>query len=213
MILTADDGSKTLFSERFQQTYHSLEGAVMESKYVYIDNGLSYISKGNIVKIVEFGFGTGLNAILTLEEGLKLGNVSILYESLEKYPLTKEVYESLSYQSISPFAAAIQLAEWEKEVPIVPNFTLIKRECDFLEFLPKEDIDLVYFDPFSPDSQPELWSEAQFAKIFLSMRQGGVLVTYSAKGVVKQRLRNVGFEVQRLKGAGKKRHMVRAIKI
>ena len=79
-------------------------------------------------------------------------------------------------------------------------------------FAPSTTYDLIYFDAFAPDKQPELWTLEQFENLYQSLNEGGVLVTYSAKGEVKRNLREAGFSIERLAGPPPKRHVIRATK-
>ena len=222
VIITAD-GSSTYFVPELKETYHSTRGAVSESQHVFIDAGLKPIVAKQLenngkdeknrqvaIRILEMGFGTGLNALLTLlyaEEH----KIAVYYECLEKYPLTKEEVAVLNYPDKDKLAA-LHACAWEEPVQLTADFCLCKHRIDLLDYCPTQIFDLVYFDAFAPDVQPDLWSKDLFAKIHASLSLGGILVTYSAKGTVKSALRAAGFEVQRLPGAVGKRHMIRAVK-
>lgn len=210
-VLTADQ-SPTLYVSELDEHYHSVNGAVRESVHVFINAGLKQIEK-ETVNILEIGFGTGLNTILSYTENIKLKK-RIYYESLEKYPLSSEIINSLQENSVfsSEISKKIQQAIWEKPIKISDNFTLKKIQIDLLDYYPDETFDLIYFDAFSPDKQPELWTEDIFTKLYAATETNGILVTYSAKGIIKQALRKVGFTVKRLKGPEGKRHMVKAVK-
>ena len=210
-----DDGSPTLFVPELNECYHSTRGAVRESLHVFIDAGLREVgsrqsavgSRG--LRVLEVGFGTGLNALLTLlyaEEH----KTTIYYEALEKYPLSEEEAAMLNYPDKDKLAA-LHACAWEKQVQLTTGFTLYKRRIDVLDYKPEQVFDLIYFDAFAPTVQPDLWSGELFAKLRASISSGGILVTYSAKGTVKSALRAAGFTVERLPGAAGKRHMIRAI--
>ena len=209
------DGSKTLFSNRFQQNYHSLSGAVSESKHVFIDAGLKYMDK-NELTIFELGFGTGLNAILTYIQAEKQ-NTKINYYTIEKYPVEISDAQKLNYdlffnqKHLSVFEKLHNL-EWNTKNILNKNFMFKKIKTDFLTYNFESKIDLFYFDAFSFDSQPLLWSADIFKKIYNSMNNNSILTTYSAKGVIKQNIRTAGFYVKRLKGFAEKWHMLRATK-
>lgn len=216
IIITAD-GSPTLFVPELNETYHSMRGAVCESQHVFIDAGLKLVgSRGAkfcaptaTIRILEVGFGTGLNALLTLlyaEEH----KIAVCYEALEKYPLSGEEVAVLNYPDNDKLTA-LHACAWEDPAQLTANFSLHKRQVDLLDYIPEQKFDLIYFDAFAPTVQPELWSREVFAKLHASMLPDGVLVTYSAKGTVKTALRSVGFKVQRLPGAAGKRHMLRAM--
>ncbi len=207
------DGSHTLSFPELNEHYHSVNGAISESKHIFIEAGLKQISKKQI-NILEVGFGTGLNLLVTLKENKTL-NRNIYYETLELYPLNIEIVEKLNYPDILDCSRELFLKihqlEWE-EIHTINNFSLKKIKVDIRKYKTSNTFDLVYFDAFAPDKQNDLWSLSVFKNIFSIMNKGGVLVTYSAKGIVKQALRDAGFEVKRLKGPEGKRHIVRAIK-
>ncbi len=209
----SDDGSHTLFVPELNEHYHSVYGARTESMHVFIKNGLTHIKKDNI-HILEIGFGTGLNTLLAT---LHKGNKTIEYHSIEKFPLTTKLenilrfstnqneQETLLYQKIHE-------APWNLLTEITPGFNLLKWEADLLTIDFSSSYDLVFFDAFAPDIQPEMWSEKVFKNIFNSMCKDGVLTTYSAKGAVRRTLQKVGFSVERIPGPPHKREMLRAIK-
>lgn len=227
-IVISEDGSPTLFSETFGESYHSTSGAVQESIHLFINNGLIKAAEQNIgeIHILEYGFGTGLNALLTIQTLLNnrnLSNTKVYYTSIEKYPLTEEEYSHIDYSDKEIFLRMHQtkwqtlndFATKEHFNKITEQFYIRKIEADFADFHPfqnKEWIDVIYFDPFSPETQPQSWNEETFGRIFKAIKPSGRLVTYSAKGIVKQALRSCGFEVTRIKGAGKKRHSLVALK-
>lgn len=214
-VVLCDDGSKTLVHSIIGDTYHSTAGSVAESIHVYIEAGFNSMDKPKI-NIFEVGFGTGINAILTLMEAEKRG-ISVLYHTIELYPISEgcvtslEMDKYLSTQEYDLFKE-IHKANWNREIQLSDRFTLHKIEGDITQCDIPSSIDLVYFDAFAPDTQPELWSAANLKCIYDAMTTPSTFVTYSAKGSVKEALRSVGFEVRRLKGALGKRHMVRATK-
>lgn len=223
-ILLTGDGSPTLFSSRFGETYHSNGGAVKESEYVFIECGLRYFLEQQRqhdcppgkIHILEAGFGTGLNALLTYREQLSHGvnAPEILYETADLFPLEEEIWQKLSYVADKPlrdFYEALHTSSWDSPVPLAKGFTLLKRQQDLEHFLPSGLIDIVYYDAFSPNVQPELWSRKVLEVITGHMRNGSVFTTYSSKGVVKQTLRDLKYKVERLPGTGGKRHIIRAV--
>ncbi|HEY4789060.1 MAG TPA: tRNA (5-methylaminomethyl-2-thiouridine)(34)-methyltransferase MnmD [Bacteroidales bacterium] len=209
------DGSKTVYSDVFQETYHSVNGAVTESIHVFIDAGFKACQK-NPAQIFEVGFGTGLNAFLTLIESEKL-NIKIEYQSIELFPLGSIEFEQLKYSrylnSDEKTFKALHNAPWNKKTEITPDFQLYKIKENLLDYSFTDSYDLVYFDAFSPSRQPELWSEDVFGKLFENMNENGILTTYCAKGAVRRILEKVGFKVERLSGPPGKREMLRAIKL
>lgn len=216
-IITTDDGSHSLYVPIIDENYHSTHGAIQESLHVFIESGLNYIDKAAI-NILEIGFGTGLNAILSFIEGEKKG-INIRYFGIEKYPLNENEYQLLNYTTNlgyylqQPFLSMHQQA-WEIEIPVTNNFSLCKRNGDAnkmnLNELPP--IDLIYFDAFAPNKQNDLWNTQLFQKIYDNLNIGGVFVTYCAKGVVRRALQEVGFTVERIPGPPGKKEMLRAIK-
>ena len=206
-ILTAD-GSKTLYSGRFGEHYHSTFGAANESGHVFIDAGY-LASSANPVSVLEAGFGTGLNAWLTLQQADKLQRHT-RYEAIELYPIDEKTVSELSDNGIF---RRLHSAVWEQPVEITPCFVLHKRKSDLLQTAFNCKFDVVYFDAFSPAVQPEMWNSAIFANIYRAMNPGAILTTYCAKGEVRRTLQNTGFVVERLPGPTGKREMLRAKKI
>lgn len=215
-FLTAD-GSHTLFSEIHGAYYHSMNGALTESQHIFINSGFKHLS-GTLkqISILEIGLGTGLNAALTASESL-ISGVETLYTALELYPITEQQIKDLNYSQILDHEVAecwsrIMLAEWNSSVEINQSFRIFKVNEDFTKWIPVVSFNLIYFDAFAPDDQPEMWSVEMFQKLYCSLSVGGVLVTYSSKGIVKQALRVAGFRVERLAGPPGKRHILRAVK-
>ena len=206
VTLTAD-GSKTLFSEHFGEHYHSTNGAVSESNHVFIETG--YLSSAvQLVSVLETGFGTGLNAWLTLRQAVKM-NRQTFYEAVELYPINEYTVCDLSDDAIF---RSLHTAAWEQPVEIAPGFVLHKRKSDLLQTIFSRRFDVVYFDAFSPAVQPEMWSRDIFASMYAAMNFGAILTTYCAKGEVRRTMQSVGFAVERLHGAAGKREMLRARK-
>jgi len=215
VIITAD-GSSTISVPDLNEHYHSVNGAIAEANHVYIDAGFNFIEKDEI-NILEIGFGTGLNCLLTLIESQKKSKV-VFYQGIEAYPVSTSELQSLNYidelkaDEYSDLYKSMHDSEWEKNISIADNFTLLKQQKSFTEIEDLDKFDLIYFDAFGPDVQPELWTEDIFRKMYNSLKPNGVLVTYSSKGIVKRALRSVGFTVKRLDGPKGKRHMLRCIK-
>ena len=203
-IITTCDGSKTLYSEYFVQHYHSTFGAVRESQHVFIEAG--YLSlDNNPVSILETGFGTGLNAWLTLQQANKLKRRT-RYEAIELYPIDNATARELSDDKIFQ---SLHNAPWEQPVEITPWFVLHKRRCDLLQAVFTNKFDIVYFDAFSPNAQPEMWTYDVFKNIYNAMNTNAILTTYCAKGEVRRTMQSVGFEIERLPGPAGKREMLR----
>jgi tRNA U34 5-methylaminomethyl-2-thiouridine-forming methyltransferase MnmC len=206
---TTADGSLTLFVPEMNEHYHSTNGAVTESMHVFINAGFKQCAKPKI-HILEFGFGTGLNALLTALEAQKSG-VEIAYTALEKYPLSSEIVSKLNYNQLDDnLFRQIHNAEWDEAVAITPKFTLHKIACDFNDFAFADKYDIVYYDAFAPDKQPEVWTEEIFSRIFTAMNEFGILTTYCAKGSVRRMMQAAVFVVDRLPGPPVKREMLRA---
>lgn len=208
---TTGDGTATFRHPVFGDTYHSLNGATAEAEHVYIQAGLAAAGKTD-VKILEVGFGSGLNAWLTLMYGA--GHMmNIDYTAVELYPVNPNVAIAAGYTD-SPLFRHMHECAWDSPQRITGQFTLTKYATDLTRpdgAWERSRYDVVYFDAFAPDTQPEMWSNEIFARIHTAMQPDGILVTYSAKGSVKQALRNAGFQVRRIAGAPGKRHMLQAV--
>jgi tRNA U34 5-methylaminomethyl-2-thiouridine-forming methyltransferase MnmC len=216
-LFITEDGSHTLFIPEMDEHYHSVHGAIQESKHVFIESGLKQTSKEELT-IFEVGLGTGLNALLTLMEADK-SQQKIHYIGVEKYPLQKEEYTTLNYSAqtgfqCNPTFMAFHEAAWGEKVKFTANFWLTKIKADLatLSFDTLPLFDLVYFDAFAPNKQQGLWEQSIFEKIYLHCNAGALLVTYCAKGSVRRDLEGVGFRVERIPGPPGKREMIRAIK-
>jgi len=213
-LIITKDGSHSLYRRDIDEHYHSVFGAIQESMHIFIHCGFDCLEKQNI-QIFEMGFGTGLNAFLTCLRSEETGK-EVKYFSIEKYPVTLEKASLLNYSTIlipnSPqiFDSIIK-AEWGKEI-VLNHFYLNKIHADILEYNIPSGNDLIYFDAFSPEKEPDLWSENIFARLYDSMNDGGIFVTYSAKGEVRRMLISVGFKVEKLKGPPGKLHILRAVK-
>jgi len=220
-IVITDDGSSSIFSEEVNQHYHSHFGAVQESLHIFIESGLcSDLFYGlEKISILEIGFGTGLNALLTYFKAKELQK-KIAYETIELYPLAPQEVEQLNYPDILQYHNVKEIfrslhnAPWNEKQMISENFTLHKLQTSALNAsYPCNCFDLVYFDAFSPEVQPELWEKEVFEPIYHSMKNKGILLTYCTKGSVKQTLRDIGFLIEKLPGPPGKREILRAKKI
>lgn len=209
VIETTGDGSATLRSALHGDTYHSTHGAAAESRHVFIESGFNHIP-ADPARILEVGFGAGLNAWLTLTEAAIQGR-RVEYTAVELHPVPADIAAALGYTDEGRFME-MHRSPWGEAAEISEGFRLLKLASDLAVTEFSGIFDLVYFDAFAPDTQPELWTEAVFGRIYGAMAAGGTLVTYSAKGSVKRALRAAGFAVERLPGAPGKRHMLRAVK-
>ncbi|MCX6224227.1 MAG: tRNA (5-methylaminomethyl-2-thiouridine)(34)-methyltransferase MnmD [Bacteroidia bacterium] len=214
-IILTDDGSHTFYVPDMGEHYHSVHGALQESRHIFIKYGYGQID-GNMISVLEIGFGTGLNAFLTLLETIT-DNKTVYYESWEAFPISKEESGQLNYPEIlgtgEEHFDKLHDAEWGAEVKITPLFTLKKVLGDIGNFHSDRLFDLVYFDAFGPDYQPELWETGVFKKIGSRMKKNSLLVTYSVKGQVRRNLRKAGFNVEKAPGPPGKREITMAYKL
>jgi tRNA U34 5-methylaminomethyl-2-thiouridine-forming methyltransferase MnmC len=210
-IEISSDGSATLFVPALNEHYHSVHGARNESMHVFIEAGLR-IMPHTPIKILEIGMGTGLNVLLTASNS---DGRHIEYHTIEKYPLREEIFTKLNYSQSDDEAILlnrIHTSAWNEKVELSPCFTILKLKSSVTDAAIETGYNLVYFDAFAPEKQPEMWQSEIFSKIYNAMAPQGVLVTYCAKGDVRRMLKSIGFEVERIPGPPYKRHMTRAIK-
>jgi tRNA U34 5-methylaminomethyl-2-thiouridine-forming methyltransferase MnmC len=215
-ILTTADGSHTIYIPELNEHYHSIHGAVQESTYIFIINGFE-TCEADPLNIFEVGFGTGLNALLTAIKSCK-GSREVNYTSVEKYPIDENIIRALNYPDFTgdegkEIFNSIHSSPWNTRMKICKNFTLTKVKGDFTSEPLTGNYDLIYFDAFGPDKQPEMWTREIFTSIAAVTNKNGIFVTYSAKGEVKRNLRFCGFNVSLLQGPPGKRHIIRAVKI
>lgn len=209
------DNSYTLYLPELNETYHSLNGAYTESMHVFIKNGYHFC-RTTPLSVLEIGFGTGLNAILTFIENKKEKR-EITYHSIEKYPLQTKIIKKLNYNTIfnkETYRQFIRLhqLDWNKEHKLTQKFTLKKIEEDLSCYTPDHLYDLIFFDAFGPDKQPAMWTNNIFSKIYNCMNKNGIIVTYSAKGSVRRMIQEMGFVTERIPGPPGKREMLRGKK-
>ena len=223
-IITTADGSKTIHLPDWNEQYHSKHGAVLEAVHVFIKTGLHHLCHSELdseslksISILEIGFGTGLNAYLTLLESVKL-NIDIDYVGVEAYPVNDQEIQVLNYSKIiinkdqDDLFDILHSVDWETKHQITDSFSLLKRNQFFKDIDEVEAYSLIYFDAFGARVQPELWTEDIFKTMYKALKPKGVLVTYSAKGSVRRAMQAVGFTVERLPGPTGKREMLRAFK-
>ena len=220
ILQTTEDGSKTLLVSELNETYHSHHGALQEAEHVFIKNGIKRINNYEI-NILELGFGTGLNVLVTLDEYLKTDFChTINYFSLEKYPLKIDEALSLGYdqvfenEEVKNLIPKIHSTEWGKLENISKNFNLNKIEADFfaLDKIDMPPIDIVYFDCFGARVQPDLWEQPLIEIVAAKMKPGSLFTTYSSKGSLQRILKSLNFEVEKLEGPKGKREMINAWK-
>lgn len=211
-IKQTKDASKTLYSSQFDADYHSIHGALKESLHVYIKYGLQSFDSASL-SILDVGFGTGLNALLTYRK--KSSDQHISYVTLEPFPLPMKLVESLNYHE-TPHELSVlnDFHASQDSVPLIVSrtFRFTKYEKKVEDFESKTGFDLIYYDAFGPRSQPELWTVSIFENLFRMMHPGGRFVTFCAQGQMKRNLRQVGFSVESVAGPPGKREMTIATK-
>ncbi|MFH0867009.1 MAG: tRNA (5-methylaminomethyl-2-thiouridine)(34)-methyltransferase MnmD [Bacteroidota bacterium] len=216
LVLTGD-GSHTLAVPSMDEHYHSIHGAVSESGHIFINAGLKYaLQDKKKIRILEIGFGTGLNALLTFVE-LSGEKIFCEYTGIELYPVPEEIYSKLNYPAVLDIPdksfLALHRCDWNEKIRISDFFSIYKIQISARNMkINKSYYDLVYFDAFGPDKQPEMWTEEVFRKISDSLKMGGILTTYSTKGSVKRIVKASGFSIEKLPGPAGKREILRAVK-
>lgn len=253
--MLTDDGSYTLRDGRLNETYHSGCGALAECLHVYLRNSgietllqqrgaepRSLANASTAVRVLEFGFGTGMACLLTMAAAHASG-CPLEYVSLEQTLLPLEVLNQLR------IGEAVELAIARGELPAAYSVSS-QLERGWLEFranLPatpcggefiweagpasrlrliigaaqhyaaaacqnaSQPFDAIYFDAFSPATNPELWNESIFRNLINTLECDGLLVSYCVSGAVRRGLEQAGFEVERLPGPpGGKREVLRA---
>ncbi len=215
-IETTSDGSPTLYVPELDEHYHSTKGALTESQHIFIAMGLQHCAAIR-PRVIEIGFGTGLNAFLTMLNADE-NQRHVHYTGIELHPVPTDMLRALDYPSlICPERRAdyyrLHEAPWETDVTLTPHFTLHKQQTDFTTWMPDDTCDVVYFDAFAPEKQPSMWEQPLFDRLYACLSAGGILTTYCAKGVVRRMLQASGFHVERLPGPpGGKREILRAVK-
>lgn len=217
-IFKTEDGSHSVMSEQFGVAYHSTHGAIQETQHVFIEAGLNNVWLQNLdeISILDIGFGTGLNAYMTFIEAERLG-LKIRYVTYEKYPLSIEESEMLNYGSQLQYSDEIlkkmHNCAWFASHELTPFFVFEKRLLPIESIDSQNDINLIYFDAFAPEIQPQLWEQPMMQKMYDALRSEGILTTYCAKGAVKRALKAVGFMIEPLPGPPFKREITRARKL
>ncbi|MEA3477910.1 MAG: tRNA (5-methylaminomethyl-2-thiouridine)(34)-methyltransferase MnmD [Bacteroidota bacterium] len=218
-LITTADGSHTLFVPGLQDHYHSTYGAVQESRHIYIRNAFRANSaKNTLCQVLEIGFGTGLNALLTWQESI-LEDIPVQYTALEPFPLETALAMQLNYPGLMEIPGANSIFQemhsspWDQAITLNRLMKLLKVKVKIQDsILAENQYDVVYFDAFGPDVQAEMWTVDIFNKIYVGMKRGGVLTTFSAKGIVRRAMTAAGFEVEKLPGPPGKRTITRAWK-
>lgn len=220
-IVKTADGSSTIFIPEWNEHYHSIHGAIQEAQHVFIQMGLFYVMKTRNLKrisILEIGFGTGLNALVTWK-AIQNSEIFINYTGVEAYPISSEEIQALNYadeleeKSATKIFEKIHSLPWEQNTEVTESFSLTKQKKFFHEISDLGKYDLIYFDAFGARVQPDLWTEEIFQIMYKALRPEGILVTYSAKGSVRRAMQQVGFQVEKLPGPPGKREMLRAAKV
>lgn len=215
-ILHTHDGSTTIHIEEWDECYHSKFGAIQEAQHVFIKNGLS-LFKDQSISILEIGFGTGLNALITFLESKKLG-LQVDYVGIEAYPISQTEIKEMNYvselkaESDEAVFETMHSCPWEEKINLKIDFDLTKKKQFFHEIEYVEQFDLIYFDAFGYRVQPELWTFEIFKLMFKALKKNGVLVTYAARSIIKKNMQEAGFNVEKLQGPPGKREMFRATK-
>jgi tRNA U34 5-methylaminomethyl-2-thiouridine-forming methyltransferase MnmC len=216
-IIITQDGSTSIYLPELNESYHSKFGAIQEAQHVFIKNGMDLFQSNDTIHILEIGFGTGLNAFITFLEASKRKQ-KIHYDGVEAYPVSIMDAKQMNYVNelkAPEFEAifdSIHSTQWEQKVELTPFFTLTKRKQFFQELTDKEKFQLIYFDAFGFEVQPELWDETIFKIMFDALLPNGILVTYACRTSIRKAMLSVGFSVEKLPGAPGKREMLRAIK-
>lgn len=218
-IRQTQDGSQSLYSNKFDALYHSKFGAMDESVHVFISAGLEYFiqKKYETIKIFEMGFGTGLNALLSYMVA-EDRNINIHYTTIELFPITIDLAKQLNYidllknEQLGPIFLKLHEIGWNKTHSISSHFSMNKIQGDFRSYHSEENYHVIYYDAFAPSIQDYLWDSSHMKKCYELLYDGGILVTYCAKGQFKRNLRDAGFKVEALPGPYGKREMTRAYK-
>ncbi len=214
-LFLTDDGSHSLRDTNFGVSYHSSHGAVQESRHVFIEAGLrDLLVSETSIRTVELGFGTGLNALLVRQLADLNSTIQFYYMTYEQYPIDPRQARQFNYPEVLACAPTwlyeLHDSDWGTAHQLCPNFTFQKHRQDFLSG-PQDATEVVFYDAFAPEQQPELWTVAAMGHCYRLLAPGGRLVTYCAKGQFKRNLRAAGFRVERLPGPIGKREMTRAL--
>ncbi|MEJ6506348.1 MAG: tRNA (5-methylaminomethyl-2-thiouridine)(34)-methyltransferase MnmD [Crocinitomicaceae bacterium] len=211
-----EDGSHTLYVPELDEHYHSIHGALQESNHVFLKNGF-FKMNNNPLRILEVGFGTGLNALITACAAFDSGVIT-QYVGVEAYPVPAEMMLQMGYPSVmndlnaGPYFSKITNAIWGNKADIHSRFSLTKINDTVQNYQNKAPFNLIYFDAFGPKVQGDMWHKDVIQKMYDVLEPKGKIVTYCAMGQFKRDLREVGFEVSCFDGPPGKREMVTAQK-
>ncbi len=214
-IIITEDGSSSIFIPEMDETYHSTHGSIQEAEHVFLKNGIQR-SEGKELSIFEVGFGTGLNALISLIHSSERQKIN--YHSIEAFPVEEELIQQINYCSIlgkeyQVYFDKMHTTEWGREQEITPSFSLLKIHEKLQDYtLIHNSYDIIFFDAFGPNAQAEMWSEAILEEMFKGLKQGAFLTTYCAQGQFKRDLKAVGFKVEAVPGPPGKREMTLAWK-
>ncbi len=227
-LITTADGSKTIYNSEVGENYHSRHGALQESRHVFLNSGLRYFLESKLkvsptggdlegaVSILEVGFGTGLNFLLSAEYCTEK-QIQLNYTGIEAYPLTTEMIGQTGYdQYVSARLWDSFIKQYPDSLKEIVNINhacqLQTVHCKLEEFKTDKQYDVIYFDAFASANQPEMWNEEAITHTIQFLKPGGVFVTYAITGNLKRTLKSLGLKVEKAPGAPGKREMLRATK-
>lgn len=212
-LVTTKDGSQTILNEQLGSTYHSRHGALTESNHVFLEQGLKRVmesGKRNIT-LLEMGFGTGLNALLTWQKAIE-SDLTINYHGLELFPVPEKVWSEYALpeelKQNRQLFEKLHSTDWNQSIQLDEHFQLTKHQISLLDFDIALKFDLIYYDAFEPETQPELWTSEVFEKLFSRLCSGGIMTTYCCKGYVRRNMIAAGFVVEKVPGPPGKREMI-----
>jgi tRNA U34 5-methylaminomethyl-2-thiouridine-forming methyltransferase MnmC len=217
-IITAD-GSKTIFHPGKGEHYHSINGALQESKHVFLESGLQYFLKQgshSMVSILEVGFGTGLNFLLSAQYAYD-NHITLHYTGIEAYPISRNMISQSGYdkyvrKEIWDLFTEKYEKTFQEETLFSPSIQLEIVRQKIAGFETSKRFDVLYFDAFSAVSQPEMWTNEALSQVCQYLKAGGIFVTYAMNGNLKRSMQALGFSLEKIPGASGKREMLRATK-
>jgi tRNA U34 5-methylaminomethyl-2-thiouridine-forming methyltransferase MnmC len=219
-LIVTKDGSHSVAIPEWKACYHSAYGALQESLHVYIEAGWQYWwtqqPAASKCVVFEMGFGTGLNALLTLIAAEQIQQ-KIMYETVEAFPLEMSIVQQLNYchalhrPDLQSTFELLHQCEWNKEIEITDRFIFKKVDTALSNYTTSQPVNILYYDAFAPSAQPELWIEPVFKQLYAMLSPHGILVTYCSKGIVRRAMLAAGFRVEKIPGPPGKREMIRAI--